>query len=178
MPDISKIKTDMDAEHPVTGAFNVDDQLATDEWNEKNRSTDGGVSDMLSYLVKNRSRSNNETDTVQTAILGRLESVAEASIGGDPFGAGGGSTITMAHIHAAKMFMILLTSPQLDVIDLINSDVTAMMDDLGSGPGNAKVWKTSDVDVLKALSQNQQSYSVERGHGVMRVGFVTKARAS
>lgn len=177
MPDIAAIKADMLAGHPETGAFNANSQLATDEWNAKNRVAEGGVLGILNYLVKNRSRTNTGTDIVATAIVGRLKSVAEASVGENPFGATG-NTLAMEHIHAAQMFMVLLASPQVDVFDFVNTEVTAMMDSLGGGPGNARVWKAADIDALKALSQNQQSYSVERGHGLMRVGYVEQARAS
>ncbi len=177
MPDIAAIAADMVLGHPETGAFNVDDQLATNEWNVKNRVAEGGVLGMLNYLVKNRSRTNSGTDIVATSIVGRLKSVAEATVGENPFGVTG-NTLALAHIHAAKMFMVLLASPQVDVLDFVNTEVTAMMDALGGGAGNAKVWKTADIDALKGLSQNQQSWSVEREYGLMRVGYVQQARAA
>lgn len=176
MPDFAAIAADMLAGHPVTGAFDADDQIATNEWNAKNRVAEGGVLGMLNYLAKNRSRTNTGTDLTATSIVGRLKSVAEALVGDDPFGATG-NTLTMEHIHAAKMFIILLASPQVNTFDFVSAEVTAMMDALGGGSGNAKVWKAADIDALKALSQNQQSWSVEQGHGLMRVGYVEQARA-
>jgi len=177
MANIQKLKVALTANnHPVTGAYDADAQLAADQLNALNITAEGGIDGMLRYIVENRSRTNTGTDDVATSILGRLESVAEAAVSDDVFGATG-NTITMEHIHAAKMFRTLFVSSHLGSIDFANTEVIAMMDALGSGSGNAKVWKPADVTALKALSQNTQSYASDQGIGFVKPGHVEQARA-
>ena len=171
----SDLRDELLSGHPVTGAYNANNKLAADELNALNRDAPGGVLGMLEYVLKNRSRTNAGTDLTPTAIVGRLQSVAEGTVGVDPFGAG--QNLTMEHIHAAKMFMLLLRSdPQTTTFDFVNAEVSTMMDILGGGSGNARVWKSGDIDALKGLSQNKQSRASELGWRKIQEGDVEYAR--
>ena len=175
MASISKIKSLLDVPHPVSGAWNVDDQLAADQGNALDIDAPGGVDGMLQYVIENRSRTNSGTDLTATSILGRLIAMSKAEPPADPFG--GGTNSTMEMVHAALMFVFLLNSPQISTANFTNTEVDAMIDILSSGAGNGKVWKAADATALKALSLNTQSLFQSEGQGVVRVGDITLARS-
>ena len=150
-----------------------------DDLNTAYRPAEGGVSGMSNYLIRNRSRTNNGGDTVATSIYGRLYAVATGSVGEDPFGHLVSSQfLTMEHIHAARGFVFMLDSPDVNVgtMDFLNAEVEAMFNILGGGAGNAAVWKAADIDALKALSQNQQSRAAELGFGVVIERDIERAK--
>lgn len=172
--DIAALKTELDSGHPDTGAYNVNDETAAAELNAMNRPAEGGVDGMLSYLITNRARSNEGTDTVNTAILGRIEHVAESSVGDDPFGTG--SVLTLEHIHAAKMMLRTMTSAQLSTVNFVNTEFGNALSALAGGTGCDAI-RPADKTALEALSQNQQSRATELGLGRVWPINVTEARA-
>lgn len=174
--DYTALKAELDAGHPTTGAYNANDSLAAGELNAVNRPAEGGTERMLNYCSKNRSRTNNGSDTVQLPILGRLQMVADAALGEDPFGTTVGANQVTREMKAwAHTFLIMMNSPTLGTLDFIDTEVDAGYAALG--PGEGVVWKTPDIDALKAFSQNQQSRAQELGFGKVREGWVTTARA-
>jgi len=173
--NLAALQAELLAGHPDTGPYNANDALAAAELNVVNRPAEGGVLGMLEYLVTNRSRTNTGTDITPTSILGRLQSVAEGAVGADLFGATG-PTLKLEQIHAAKMFMVLLSSPQVNTFDFLNNEVDAMFTALGGGAGGAKVWKPADITALKGLSTDQQSRAQELGLGRIKTGHVIEAR--
>ena len=160
--DYVALKAELDAGHPTTGAYNVDDTLAAAELNAENRPKEGGTERMLNYCVKNRSRTNNGADTVPLPLFGRLQLVADAAIGADPFGTTvAANQVTREMKTWAITFIDILRSPTLLTLDFIDTEI-----DIGYtalGPGNAVVWKDPDITALKAFSQNQISRAEEIG---------------
>jgi len=176
MGKIAILKTEIDTDPLARGYVGMTNLQIADDMNLVNRDTEGGTVGMLTYLLKNRSRTNTGTDTVATSIYGRLQSVAESVVGDNPFGASGNS-ISMEHIHTAKMLIALITSPQVSTMDFVNVEVVIMLDLMGGGAGNAKVMKPADIVAIKALSENQQSRGQELGVGIIREGDVEGAKA-
>jgi len=175
MGRIATIKSEIDTDPLVRGYSGMSDIQVANDMNTSYRNAEGGVDRMLKYVTENRSRTSAGTDLTATSIYGRLHAVAEGTEGIDPFGAG--QNLTMEHIHAARGFLAILSSPTITPVDFVNTELIAMMDVLGGGAGNARVWKLADIDALKAFSQNQQSRAVELGLGVVQVADVTAARA-
>lgn len=175
MANLVAIRAELDAGHPDAGAYSVNDATAANQLNSPNRPGTAAVGGMLNYLFENRSRTNSGTDTVPTSILGRLIAMSETSPPDDPFGSG--ANATQAHVHAAKMLVNLIHVPQLDGINFENTEFRGMIDLLGSGPGNGRVWKQADSNVLKGLSAGLTSRAAELGLVRVRTNEVTKARA-
>jgi hypothetical protein len=175
MADLVALRAELDAGHPDTGAYNIDDAIAADELNLLNRPGPAAVEGMLNYLFENRSRTNSGTDTARTSMLGRLVAMSQTSPPDDPFGSG--TNATQAHVHAAKMFVNLLHVTELTGINFENTEFQMMIDLLGSGAGNGKVWKQADSNVLKGLSAGLRSRVTELKLGRVRTNEVTKARA-
>ena len=182
MGRLADIAAELTAGHPTQGAYSATDAIAAEQMNGTGaytawlRPADGGVDGMLNYCVKNRSRTNNGADTVPLPLVGRLQLVADAALGADPFGTTvAANEVTREMKSWADTFLFLLQSPQLTTLDFIDTELDAGYTALG--PGAAVVWKTPDIDALKALSQNQQSRGAEIGVGKVREGDVTAARA-
>lgn len=183
--DYPALKTELTAGHPVTGAYNADDQLAADQLNALNRPASASISGMLEYLVKNRSRTNDGADTVSTSLLGRLRTIAETAVGGSVFGrTGANDTVTNEAKHAAQMFIALTENPTQPTIDLTMTEIAAAFTALGPpGNGGIGVWKDPDITALQALSLNKQSRATEIAstidfNGVITVSHVQTARAA
>ena len=173
---IDIIRTEITADPLSRGYAGMTDLQVADDMNLVNREAEGGTIGMLSYLLKNRSRTNLGDDIVAISIYGRLQTVAESNIGDDPFGIGAAAQLTREHIYSAKMFIALINSPQLSTMDFVNSEVTIMLDILAGSSGNGRVWKTGDVTAIKALSENQQSRASELGISKVREGNIQEAR--
>ncbi len=173
--NIDTLKTELTDDPLARGYAGMDDQAAADDLNTAYRDSATSVSAMLQYLIENRSRTNNGTDTVASSMLGRLAVCADAAIAEDLFGSG--TNAQQEHIHAAKMMLILVQSSQLESVNFAGTEFASMLNLLGSGPGNAKVWKQADSDALQALSQGIQTRATELGIGRVKVGHVAEARA-
>ena len=139
----------------------------------------------LEYLVVNRSRTNTTGDTVQTALLGRVQSIAESSIGDVALNrtSGSNTSVTQEMKHAAQMFMALVSASTIPLIDLSGTEVDAAFVALGPpGTGGCGVWKDPDITALKGLSQNKQSRATEISttinyNGVITASHVKHARS-
>ena len=178
MTNIKLLKDELALGHPVTGAYSVDNQIATDELNVVNIDAEGGVDGVTRYLLTNRSKSDQGNDTVATSIMGRLRHLADSAVASNPFDRQGGTSreVTLEQKHAAIMLLTLVENPQLSTLDMVNTEFEAGLTALGGGTG-ARVMKPADIDAIKALSQNQQSRATQVGLGRVRVGDVEKARA-
>lgn len=175
MGKLQKIKTEIDTD-PLTRGYSVmTDLQVADDMNIVYRGADGGISGMARYCFENKSRTNTGTDTVSTSLLGRLQVVAEATAGTDPMGTT--SNLTQQNVHNAKALLNILLSPHVETVDFVNTEIVGLLENMSGGAGNAKVWKTADVDAIKALSQNKQSRANELGIGKVLAGQVTEARA-
>ena len=175
MGKLQTIKTEIDTDPLVRGYGAMSDLAVADDMNLVYRDAEGGISGMLRYCFENKSRTNNGTDTTATSLLGRLTVVSESSAGTDPMGTT--TNLTQQNVHNAKALLAILLSPHLDTVDFVNTEIVGLLENMSGGAGNAKVWKTADVDAIKALSQNQQSRGMELGVGRVREGGVASARA-
>lgn len=138
------------------------------------RDIEGSLLEMLSFITKNRARTNEGTDTQNTAILGRLIAVANADVNSDVFGSG--RLTTLEQKHAASTFVFILNNNNMAVFDFVDTEVEAMINKLNGNSGNAGVWTNSDGNTLKALSQNKQTRPMELGLSVVKLGHITEAR--
>ncbi len=84
-----RVRTALDAGHPVTGVFNANDATAAAEINAVNIDVPDGIEAMREYLATHDNRSNEGGDTEATLMLGRLVTVAEAEPYTDPFARAG-----------------------------------------------------------------------------------------
>lgn len=181
---ISRIKDELTKGHDVTGAYNADDQLATDEMNAFNLDTEGSIAGLREYLIKNRARTNQGDDTIASSLYGRLLAVAEGVQAGDPFGRNDPpgtypNGLLISEIHAAKMLVEMLKTGTIqDQFDFLDTEFEAALDAM-TGNAKAGVWKTADKDSIRALSQNKTNAAqVYVGVTLVKVGQVTDARAS
>ena len=177
MPDIQILKDEITNDPLIRGYAGMTDIQVADDMNLINRPAEGGTERMLNYCIKNRSRTNNGADTTPLPLIGRLQLVADAALTEDPFG----TTIAANQVSRemktwARTFLYVLTSPTLETLDFLDTEVDTGY--IALGPGEAVVWKTPDIDALKGFSQNQQSRGTEIGWGRVREGDVTLARAS
>ncbi len=172
--DIEILKTEIDIDPLVRGYAAMTDLEVANDMNLINRDADGGVTGMLEYVVENMYRTNESGDTTKTSILGRLVTVSESAVGADPFDSG--HILTMVHIHAAKMFVYIMSNTNVSTLDFVNTEVDGMIVSLNGAASNAGVWSVPDGNALKALSQNQQSRGNELGIGKVRTGHVVEAR--
>ena len=169
------IRAQLDLGHPVTGAYNANNALAADEMNALNLSAPGGFSEVIKYISENRTRSNQGNDTVATAIIGRLEKLAQASVNDDPFGRLEGFA-TQEQIHAAGFLLRVFTSPNILELDWKNSEIDFALQALGGGTG-ARVFKPADITAIQAFSENKTSVSLREGFGNVQEGDIEAARA-
>lgn len=171
--DYQALKAELASGHPDTGAYDVSDEIAKNQLNAINRPANGGVDQMLTYLVTHKNRTNTGGDLVGTAILGRLQHASESAVGSDPFNQQGGYTLALSEKHAATCFLNLVMSPNLDTVNFLDTELDIFYTEVE----NAGIWKGADSTVLKGYSQNQQSRARELGFGFVRVGDVEYARS-
>lgn len=169
MRRMSILRDELTNDPLALGYIGMTDEQVVISLNTLNRTAKGGIAGMMEYLLNNKNRTNTGTDTVASAILGRLHHVADSAIGSDPFG----STIVVTNEmkHAAQSFLDLLHSPHLLEIDFDGIDLPYVR------CTDAGIWKIADVSALKALSTNKQSRANELGLGRVRLGHVQEVRA-
>lgn len=161
------IRNEIDGNPALYGSMS-NPQVA-DELNASTKAIRGGISGMLLYLLENKNRTNSGTDTVTTPILGRLHQVADSAVDSDPFASG--SLVTLRGKHAAQSFLDLLQTQHLSVLDFESLNLP-YSDCIDMG-----IWKTADVDALKALSMNQTTRGIQIGVGRVDAEDVRIARA-
>lgn len=123
MTDLVALRAELDAGHPDTGAYNVDNALALSELHAINRPAESGVQEMTRYLATNKSRTNEGEDTTSTALLGRLQRVASAVPWTDVFRRGG---VWVAGASAANN--ITLDATGNTITFGANHDISALND--------------------------------------------------
>jgi len=175
MVDYAALRTEIDTDPLVRGYAGMTDQQIAESMNALDRPAAGGVDGMLHYLLVNRSRDNSGSDTIPTALIGRLYAMANANEGDDVFGVVPARLATQESIHAARLFLTLVQSPHLTELNFLDTEVDFAYQVLGGGSGR-RVWKPADITALQGLSKNQQSRASEIGLGRVHVGDVTTAR--
>ena len=173
--DIQIIKDELTSD-PLSRSYGAmtDGEVAVD-MNTFYRDAEGGLLGMLSFLAKNRHRTNEGTDTALTSTLGRLIDFSNAIAGDDVFGTT--RIATMAQIHAAKMFVYILDNDKISSFDFVDTEVENLINILKDNAGNAAVWSAADATTLKRLSQSKQSRAMELQIKPVKEGHVTEARA-
>ena len=83
----------------------------------------------------------------------------------------GADTITLTQKHAAESFIRMFMNSQISTVNFQNTEIDIFYTELI----NAGVWKTADVDALKALSTI--SYATEKGYPVLEAVDISTARA-
>ena len=176
MTDLVVLKNEIDTDPLGRGYAAMNDVQVAADMSLINRPAENGVERMLNYCIVNRSRTNVAADDTPLPLLGRLRMVAAANIGDDPFGTGVvANQVTREMKSWALAFESAFTATTLTTLNFIDSEVDFGYTALG--PGAGVVWKTPDIDALKAFSQNQQTRGQELGLGTVKVGHVTQARA-
>lgn len=163
---VAELKAELLAGHPDTGAYNVDDTIAADEINAVNRPAPADINSLRNYFLLERKNS--------MALMGRLEVIANGSIGADPLG----DTVVLAlgHITAAKTLLNILNAASSFSLDLNDARFGTLLNDIAAT--GAKVIAPADKTILLGLSTNQISRADELGLGRVRTGEVERARAS
>ncbi len=173
--NFAALQAELTGDPLARGYAAMSDAAAAADLNLVNRDGPRPPGILREYLLLNRYRSNNGTDTTLTPIWGRLELLAEAAVGSDPFGRA--DAVTMVHIHAARMLLELARADAIEAIDFAGTEVDDSLSNVAGGSG-ARAMAPSDFNAIKALSQNQQSRAQELGlRAPVRESDVTKARA-
>ena len=173
--DYQALKDELAAAHPVTGAYNADDDLAAEEVSAFNVAVEVTAQDFLRYCVENNYRTNNGQDTAQTNIYGRIKMVSEAVDGADVFGQGGGTPpeVSVGQIAAAKTLIAFMES------DLAVLGADAQVDGAITKMQGADAISSAQATAIKALGDNKTNRAEEIGFGRSNVNgrHVAEARS-
>ena len=82
---LHRLRDQLDAGHPVTGAYNAVDATAASEINALNIDVDSSIDQMVSYCCTTKNRTNDGGDTQGALLIGRLKLVADSEPYTDPF---------------------------------------------------------------------------------------------
>lgn len=164
------LKTELLAGHPITGAYNADDALAADQLNAVNEPNANSLESMINYMLTIKHKTGQGADTTYTPVIGRMISVAESVLGGDPFGRGAGNEVNLQQIHACKTLVLLIQSGKLIDMDFTNANLP-----MGYLNG-AGVISPAHKTALEDLSKNQISRAREIGLPKVWPGDVEYAR--
>lgn len=156
------------------GYAGMTDQQAADDLNTKYRDKNANIGDIIDYLSKTRTQTNQGSDTVPLIILGRLALCAEqTTVPVDPFATAGTKKIdNVLELTSIKAFYSLLKLSASLNINMIDTEIQTMLNNCINGG----VFNTAHRDALIAMSQNQITRVEELGLGRVRVGEVTAAR--
>lgn len=181
MTDLVALKAELTAGHPDTGAYNVDDALATAEINAVNRPDTVTIDQVLKFLQLDEVHSTDGSDTQDRAIWTRMKDVADLydanqpSAVANPWGSTAIGTIT--EIRIVKTLQLLdfftLTAQGGLPVDLTDSNFQVFL----AGAQAAGCMSTTQETALLALGDNLQSRADELGLSPVIVGDVIAARA-
>lgn len=158
------LKALLDVNHPVSGPWDANVNLAAKQANAFDMDGPGGVEEMLEYIVTHKNRTNTGTDTTGTIIAGRMQDAANASVDDDPFGSG--TLITLEHKHAAMGLLIMLQASHLGSVNFQNTDFSTALDAMVA----CGVMKLADANALRALSDNKRS--LMQANNLPRIGGI------
>lgn len=174
--DYPALQAELLAGHPVTGAYNIDDQLAANELNALNRPSEAEAAEILQYCLLETSRTNAGADLVASNIYGRIKAVAGSAVGADPFNTGRpGDQLKLEEIHAAEAMLRILGAESGFALSLLDARFDAILEQLAQ----CRAMKQGDKTAIQGLSVDQQNRVMELQLGRNRVNadHVTKARA-
>jgi len=158
---------------PLTRGYSaMTDAQAAADLNSTYRPAPNVIGEMLKYLINKKHRTNQGGDDTFSPIIGRLEHVARANDGDDPFGraSGGYAGLDVQHIHACSAFLEVFRSQHL--LEMAFDDA-----DLPYGFVEASgAWSTTHTAALQALSANQISRAHELGLPELTETDVNRAR--
>jgi hypothetical protein len=163
---LAALKAILDAPHPVSGAWAVDDGDATKQANAVNRPGKADAESARAYALSTLFRG--------SIIYGRVAYVARRSVG-DTWLAGPSDnvTLTLEHIAAALTFVSAIDGER--GVDF--AAVAGSVDALALGAGNAHCMGPGNKDALVGFSDNRQSILAENDLPAARGNDITRARA-
>lgn len=172
MANISKLKTLLAVDHPVSGPWNADDQLAADQGNALNFDAPAERLEILELLTLTRFRG--------SFVYGRIEMMSEAKSGDlVPLGSGSPPSDITADIQMICAAKSLLKFADLDVIStksFTDTDFDSMLNKLALGASQAQCFDINVKSGLQSLSTNKQSLFVREGVGRVSAGHINQAR--
>lgn len=170
---IQAIRDELDADPLTRGYAGMTDIQVADSMNAIDRPAPIGTTKVRDYVFLEKYRTNDGADTVQSQIYGRIKLVCEAATDADTFGTGTtNENATVDRKASAVTLLEMLRLPDY-LIDLSNSKVQNMLNDMK----NAGVMANADKNAIQALGDNQQSRGTEIGVGNVRENDVVLARA-
>lgn len=166
MGRIDKLKDELTVDPLGRGYSGMSDQQVVDDLALVNRNAPAAAETIRSYCLLEEKGGTN--------IWGRIQIVAESSVGDDPIGES--VVLTLDHIAAAKAFMEAIANSSSFSFDLSDTRFDRILSSLAAGQG-CKAIAAADKTAIQNFSINQQSRATELGLGTVRVGTVQQARA-
>ena len=170
--DYAGLQAELLAGHPDTGAYDADDALAAGELNALNRPVLASGAEIREFCLYTLHNEGTGSDTQNANIYGRIEMIAEAKQGDDPFGVT--DSLEVQQIAAAKTFLYMLNADDFQVL-LADTEFDAILTKLQG----ANAFSPADKTALQALADNKQNRVTEIGFGRTQVNadHVAFARA-
>ena len=179
--DYVALAAELTAGHPDTGAYNVDDQLAADELNAKNRTNTAlSIQTILKFLILDNVHSTDGTDTQDRSIWQRMKEVVAlaetpSAAVSNPWGStviGNVTEIRQIKTHQLLDFFTLSAQGDLTV-DLSDSNFKVYL----AGAQAAGCMSTSQETALLDLNQISRVVELDLGVPTVTVSHVTYARS-
>lgn len=174
--DLAKLKTELTTDPLARGYAAMGDEAAAVNLTTLiDRPADGSVKALLNYLLVNKNRTGDGTDTVTTSMLGRLILIGGAALASKPFGTTTASfDVTLDYKCSALALLEIIRNPNIQTLPYQSSTLQVLLTDMI----NAGVMKAADKTAIIAMSNNLQSRAVELGLGGVTTSDVARARAS
>ncbi len=176
--DYVQLKADDADGHPVTGAFNVDPQLAADEWNALNIDGPPDSGALLQYLLLERFRTG--------TLYGRIKMVSDSrplragnawEFAPLPLGASDADIVPTQNQVAAACAMIRMVDTDTGfAVSLLDSRIDNILNDLSNG--GIQAIGPADKTAIQGFSQGVQSHANDLGYGRLSFSNIELARAS
>ena len=164
---LQDLRTELDDDPLARGYSGMDDAAAAFDIGEIfYRPAVASIETLRNYFLLERKNS--------MPLIGRLEIVANSTVGADPLG--DTVSLTLEQITAATTMFLIVTPSSEFSLNLNDSRFDSLLNDLAAGSG-AKVISPGDKTAIQALSDNQQTRASELGLGNVREGTVAQARA-
>lgn len=183
--DYVKLKTKLDDGHPVTGAFDADDQLAADQFNALNIiNTQLAITAILKFLILDNVYSTDGDDTQDRSLWQRMKEVVALSAApfeavANPWGSSSIGNITeIRQIKTQTLFDLFTLSAQGGLtVNLTDSNFKNYL----AGAQSAGCMSEAQETALLALDKG--SYAAEiaaeiRYSKPLMAHHITTARAS
>ena len=166
--DYQALKTELAGSHPVSGAYNADDQLAADQLNAYNIAAPASSFSVLEYCFTEKYRTG-PAEGAATQIYGRIAMLAGAAVGSDPYGIA--DSVIPTQVGAAATFLRMLQDQE--TLDLGATHVDEILDRLSAG----NAMGPNDKTALIALMDNKINRLEQIDFGRLKVNATHVAHA-